>query len=62
MMLYKRIFTGAWSTTKAQVGIKELPIKHQGRPLLLQEGSDQSVQEYTKSLSLLSFIHNDIVK
>ena len=37
-------------TTKAQVEIKELPIKRQGRPLLLQEGTDQAVQEYVKSL------------
>ena len=27
-------------TTKAQIEIKELPIKRQGRPLLLQEGTD----------------------
>ena len=37
-------------TTKAQVEIKELPIKHQGRPLLLQEGTDRAAQEYVKSL------------
>lgn len=37
-------------TTKPQVKIKELPIKHQGRPLLLQEGTDRAVQEYIKSL------------
>ena len=36
--------------TKAQEEIKEFPIKHQGRPLLLQEGTDRAVQEYIKSL------------
>ena len=35
-------------TTKGRVEIKELPIKCRGRPLLFQEETNQSVQEYIK--------------
>ena len=37
-------------TSKALEVIKELPTKRQGRPLLLEETTDQTVQEYIKLL------------